>query len=58
MQALWIILPILLAIPALYFLFTRRAVGGSGGDRADYTTDSPNDRPPHPRENTNRARNT
>ncbi|HYC70054.1 MAG TPA: hypothetical protein VEB66_02545 [Opitutaceae bacterium] len=58
MHALWIILPILLAIPAIYYLLTRRAVGGSGGDRADYTTDSPNDRPPPPQDNLDRAKNT
>jgi hypothetical protein len=46
MNYLWFILPILLAIPALYFLFTRKSHGRTGGNRADYTTDSPNDRPP------------
>jgi hypothetical protein len=46
MNHLWFIIPILLAIPALYFLLTRKPHGGSGGDRADYTTDSANDRPP------------
>jgi hypothetical protein len=33
MNLFW--LPILLIIPALYFIFFRRAKGGSGGDRAD-----------------------
>lgn len=46
MNHLWFLLPVLLAIPALYFLLSRKSTGGSGGDRADYTTDSPNDRPP------------
>lgn len=46
MNHLWFIIPILLALPAFYFLITRRAHGGSGADRADYTTESPNDRPP------------
>jgi hypothetical protein len=46
MNHLWFLVPILLALPALYFLVTRKSHGGSGGDRADYSTDSPNDRPP------------
>lgn len=58
MQALWIILPIILAIPAIFYLFTRRSTGGSGGDRADFTTNSPNDTPPPAHENLNRAKNT
>jgi hypothetical protein len=41
-----ILIPILLVIPAFYLLVSRRARGGSGADRADYNTDSPNDRPP------------
>lgn len=46
MNALWFIVPILLMIPALYLLLSRKPRGGSGGDRADYTTDSKNDQPP------------
>lgn len=49
MNHIWFIIPILLALPALpalYFLVARKPHGGSGGDRADYTTDSMNDRPP------------
>jgi hypothetical protein len=46
MNHLWFLLPILLALPAIYFLVTRKPHGGSGGDRADYSTDSHNDQPP------------
>jgi hypothetical protein len=46
MNFLWILLPILVVVPAFYYLVSRRAHGGSGGDRADFTTNSPNDRPP------------
>lgn len=46
MNYLWFFLPIVLAIPALYFLLTRKSRGETGGGRVDYSTDSPNDRPP------------
>lgn len=46
MNLAWMLLPLLLVIPAIYLLVTRRSRGGSGSDRADGTTDSPNDRPP------------
>jgi hypothetical protein len=36
MNILFITVSILLVIPALYFLFTRRSKGGSGGDRSDH----------------------
>jgi hypothetical protein len=35
MNLILILLPVLLLIPILYLLFTRRAKGGSGADRSD-----------------------
>lgn len=60
MNILLMALPILLAVIALFLLLTHRSKGGpgTGGDRADFTTDSPNDRPPPAEENINRAKNT
>lgn len=46
MSHFWYILPLLCVLPALYLLLVHKPRGGSGADRADYTTDSPNDRPP------------
>ncbi|HTL67322.1 MAG TPA: hypothetical protein VL200_06650 [Lacunisphaera sp.] len=39
-------LVVLAVVAAAYLLISRKPRGGSGADRADYTTDSPNDRPP------------